>query len=729
MNCSKILYKFIYLLMIVNIAYSNSSVDNKQLEKISLQLQWLDQFQFAGYYIAKEKGFYKDVGLDVEIKKFNYDIVPVNEVVNKNATYGMGRSSLIINKSDGANIKILASIFQSSPIVLLATKESGIKTINDFIGKRVMTTKDTATTVSPRAMVNKKGVYKKDIIKLEHSFNIDDLINNKTDLMVSYISNEPYQLDKKGIEYTIFDPKDYGFDFYSDILFTSDDELFYHKDRANNFTQASIQGWEYAFENIEETVELILKKYNSQNKTKEALIYEANKLKELAYYKNSELGHIELNKMQRIYDIYNVMGFVNHKIDFDKFVVYSHKYKNNIDYVLILQIVVVVFILFLVVLYRQRLLKKSNIKLAKAIKKATLKLKRRNKKLKESLDGFEYLIDTAIESIAIFDENKNLVQMNKAGIEMFKFDNLKDAIGTNIENFIPQYESQKIATALKLEKLNQYEIDLKRKDGTIFPSLVAGRNIVRNNKKYRLTTVIDLSEIKQKDMMIEQQSKLALMGEMISMIAHQWRQPLNIIGAINMKVETKLDFQDTITAKDYAPISEDINTQLEFMSKTIDDFRSFFKTNKEKTNTTYEELINASLSIIGASIKSKHIELINEINCKCTIDVYFSEVTQVVLNIIKNAEDILLEKKINNPYIKLVTYQEGEKCILEIIDNGGGIPESIIDKIFDPYFSTKLEKHGTGLGLYMSQTIIEEHCGGKLSVCNKGDEVIFKIVL
>ena len=191
----------------------------KELEKVSLQLQWLDQFQFAGYYMAKERGFYKKAGLDVTLKKFNTKKIPVDEVLNKRATYGVGRSSLIIDRSKGKEIVLLASIFQSSPSVLISTKESGIKSIKDFIGKRIMITPDVLDTVAILAMGNREGVSISDMTAQEHSFNIDDLIDKKTDIYSAYISNEAFLLKQKGVKYNIFNPKDYGFDFYDDILF------------------------------------------------------------------------------------------------------------------------------------------------------------------------------------------------------------------------------------------------------------------------------------------------------------------------------------------------------------------------------------------------------------------------------------------------------------------------------------------------------------------------------
>jgi len=294
--------------------------DKGDFERVSLQLQWKHQFQFAGYYIAKEKGFYKDVGLKVEIKEFDFSIDTANEIKQNRATYGIGRSSLMIDEASVLDIVLLSAIFQSSPAVILATKSSNIKNINDFKNKRIMVTSDASNSVSIQAMINKQNINIDKMIKQKHSFNIDDLINNKTDLMLSYISNEPFVLEERGIEYTIFDPKDYGFDFYSDILFTSKNEINNHRQRAKNFNDASLKGWEYAFLNIEETVDIIFNKYNTQNKSKESLIFEAKKLKELAYYKTDKLGTIDIHKAQRIYDIYNVMGLTRNNIDINELI-------------------------------------------------------------------------------------------------------------------------------------------------------------------------------------------------------------------------------------------------------------------------------------------------------------------------------------------------------------------------------------------------------------------------
>ena len=228
---------------------------------------------------------------------------------------------------------------------------------------------------------------------------------------------------------------------------------------------------------------------------------------------------------------------------------------------------------------------------------------------------------------------------------------------------------------------------------------------------------------------ILQQSRLAQMGEMISMIAHQWRQPLTAISATTSNLNVKLMMGDKIDNDFLKKELNLIGDYSQHLSKTIDDFRGFFKDNKTKEITTLKQIVSGTLDIVQTSVENKNIKIITHFNCNEKLKTYSNEVKQVVLNIIKNAEDILIEKDVENPTITIEVLCDancsGQTLIIK--DNAGGIPEDIIDKIFDPYFSTKKEKDGTGLGLYMSKTIIEEHCGGKISVSNDDEGAVFKI--
>ncbi len=242
----------------------------------------------------------------------------------------------------------------------------------------------------------------------------------------------------------------------------------------------------------------------------------------------------------------------------------------------------------------------------------------------------------------------------------------------------------------------------------------------------RVQTEVEKNTIKDKQLIF--QSRLAQMGEMISMIAHQWRQPLAAISsaAIGLKLKTTLKKADDNLILE---ICEKIIYSSSHLSKTIDDFRDFYKSNKEKKDTTFSEIVDGVLSIVQASIKNKNISIDVELNFNDSIRSYPNEIKQVLMNLIKNAEDALSEVNVENPNILIRTYAKNEKAILEVCDNAGGIDKKIMEQIFDPYFSTKKAKDGTGLGLYMSKTIIEEHCNGKIYAYNDEFGAIFKIEL
>ena len=330
------------------------SAENK---KITLQLNWLNQFQFAGYYIAIEKGFYNDVGLDVDIKEFATNIDLVKSIKNADADFAIGRSSLLIEKINGEDIVGLGAIFQESPLMLLVKKDSNIKSVKDLKNKKIMITDDAGYSASILAMLSANGLNQNDYISMDHSFNIDDLINGKVDAMASYLSNEPIILKDKGIEYRVFHPKDYGFHFYSDILFTSSKFIKSNPKLTKDFYEASIKGWEYAFENSAETAEIIYKKYNTQNKSYIQLVKEGEVLKKLAYTNNEGFGYISKNRLENITNIFRLFGLVKNNFDEKDFI-----YEGNHNSMMVIEIskrsqklilisATLIFVIFLVIMY------------------------------------------------------------------------------------------------------------------------------------------------------------------------------------------------------------------------------------------------------------------------------------------------------------------------------------------------------------------------------------------
>lgn len=245
--------------------------------------------------------------------------------------------------------------------------------------------------------------------------------------------------------------------------------------------------------------------------------------------------------------------------------------------------------------------------------------------------------------------------------------------------------------------------------------------------KKEITEQVHLREkLANKEDIIISQSHHAAMGEMIGMIAHQWRQPLSVIamGANNLLIDIDLE---ELNQESTIEEAQSIIKQTEYLSKTIDDFRNFFRPNKEIEEVAVDEVISEANRIIGKSLEHKQITLLINHKTSYKVNTYSRELLQVFINIFKNAEEVLVEKRENNRYISIDITNDEENVITTISDNGGGINKKIIDKIFDPYFSTKNKKTGTGLGLHMSKTIIENHLNGTIKVYNIKDGTCFKI--
>ncbi|NLW92794.1 MAG: hypothetical protein GXY34_14495 [Syntrophomonadaceae bacterium] len=238
----------------------------------------------------------------------------------------------------------------------------------------------------------------------------------------------------------------------------------------------------------------------------------------------------------------------------------------------------------------------------------------------------------------------------------------------------------------------------------------------------------EFNERKNQEQLLVQNSKLAAMGEMIGMIAHQWRQPLSSISTVagNLQVYIDLDMYD----KDqFMALLSEINNHSQYLSNTINDFRHFFKPDNPQDEIMLHEVIDSTMGIIGKSLEYKNVCVINDCNFQNPILTYPNELMQVFLNILKNASDAFVDNETIEPRILIKGYEEEPYHIIEISDNAGGINDEVIERIFDPYFSTKGPGIGTGLGLYMSKMIVEEHCGGQLLVRNNDEGACFIIKL
>ena len=287
------------------------------------------------------------------------------------------------------------------------------------------------------------------------------------------------------------------------------------------------------------------------------------------------------------------------------------------------------------------------------------------------------------------------------------------------------------------EKLDSYFDFLSGKNEDIEDVIINSNDelgklskVVNANIQVAKKLHLEKEENYKKDLQLLEQAKMASMGEMIANIAHQWRQPLSAISSSSSgaKVQYKMGMLED---EEFEHAMDTITEKTHYLSETINTFRDYIKENKEVATVEIQERIDVSIHIVESVLHDKSIKLINEVDYKQKVKMTIPkcELSQVIINIMNNAKDILVENNTPNPWVKISTNIENNIMKIEIEDNGGGIPEDILPKIFDPYFTTKHKSQGTGLGLHMSQRIVVESLHGKLYAQNTVNGAKFVIEL
>ncbi len=423
---------FFVLILLLSNLFSFGTPLNKspKNQKIKLQLKYFHQFQFAGYYAAVHKGFYADAGLSVELIEGG-TINSINKVLNGEADYGVAANDLLIERLNNKPIVLLASIFQSSPSIFICLKESNIHTAHDLINKKIMLL-DEYRDPELMAIFYEEGIQINDINRITTTYNINDLINGKTDALNAYSTNEPFYLEEKNIPYTIISPKTYGIDFYGDCLFTSEKEIANNPERVESFLKASKKGWEYALKNQDEIIDLILAEYSS-NITRQHLEFEANQIKKLILNEYVEIGHINPGRWENIAEICSKMGMISKNYDLTGFIYQPETYNTPKWLKWLLGIATSLSAIVIAISYYLFFFNKQ---LQKAVAKQTSKLSRKNIELqneiserirtaaalKQSEKRFREMIENLPSGAILVEEDESLFT-NKKAFEITGFTN------------------------------------------------------------------------------------------------------------------------------------------------------------------------------------------------------------------------------------------------------------------------------------------------------------------
>jgi len=345
-----------------------------------------------------------------------------------------------------------------------------------------------------------------------------------------------------------------------------------------------------------------------------------------------------------------------------------------------------------------------------------------NQKQKQEIENnlkiSKELLDSSIGAMFIFD-NDICTKCNNEAVDLLGYKSKKAILNHHIFDIFPDVTEQhkKYLTDDSVE--HYFEDTIKSKNSNVYDVQIKEKNISIDNKVVKIVSVIDVTAVKRDEKIVSQQTKMASMGEMIGNIAHQWRQPLNAIsvaaGGIKLNYEFEMeDREETIAELD------NIIENTKFLSSTIESFQNFLKVNKVTTKFNIESTCKKTIAVINANLKLNDIIIIEDYHSTALVDGVENELMQVFLNIINNAADILKTSPISEmkKYIKISIKEDKDTIFISFQDTGNGIPKNIINKIFEPYFTTKHQSQGTGLGLYMTHQIIEK-MGGNIKVENK----------
>ncbi|MEA3290630.1 MAG: ABC transporter substrate binding protein [Campylobacterota bacterium] len=336
----------------------------------------------------------------------------------------------------------------------------------------------------------------------------------------------------------------------------------------------------------------------------------------------------------------------------------------------------------------------------------------RTQNLENERNKIKTFLDATMEAIFI-SKNGICVDVNKSAVEIFGYDSKENMIGKKLLDFVSPESHNIVQQKLKDHDSKPYEGIVSKNDKSKFTAYIRGLNV--DNTDLRISSVIDITHLKQ----LESQSKHAAMGEMIGNIAHQWRQPLSVISSASTGILIKKEY-GLLDDSELESLCSQIDENAQYLSQTIDDFRDFIKGDTKPVSFNLKNDTDSFIKLMESNIKNNHIHIILDIQEDIELKGFPNELIQCFINIFNNSKDAFHQNEINEDerFIFITQKMTENTAMISFKDNAGGIPEDIIAKIFEPYFTTKHESQGTGLGLHMSYNLIVNHMQGTIEVFN-----------
>lgn len=708
-------------------AYAEENSNNNDLKHVTIKLHWQHQFQFAGIYAAKEKGFYRQAGLDVEILTgFNH---PYEEIENGNVNFGVSGTGIVMEYMKGRPFVALGATFQSSPYVWLVTADSGIYSAADFVGKTI-TRQSEADDLTAIFLQQHVDTSKINFVSPTKS-DISNLIRGRVDGITAYISNEPFFLQEQNEPYRVIAPQDYGIDFYSDILFTSQTFIDKQPEIVDAFREATYKGWTYTAEHQQEIIDLVLEKYNTQNKSPAHVRYEAEQLLRLSLYPTVEFGHITVSRWKQIADTYQALGVSTTQRDLDEFI-----YTEPDNEVLLFKwLVLFLGSLSLVIIFFYLLKRHHNRILTQEIQDKTESIKQEltnrsalETKAKQESLRLQTLLDTTIDSVITIDSNGIIVSFNKASSKLYGY-KPEEIIGQNITELMPASyrDMHKLGMARYLSTNESHiigspvQVDGLHKNGSLFPIELTISHFKWDDKHFFTGIARDISKQKaeQKALIqakLEAERANKAKSEFLSAMSHELRTPLNgILGFSQLLLSDKNPGPSEQQTHQIQQIIESGEHLLNLINDVLE--LSKIESGNIQLSTEHiaiNNIFDACLPMLETMAKNHDVTITLPEQTNTVVIADLTKLKQVFINLVSNA---IKYNKAGGQVIITTRLLPQNGCLkLTITDTGQGISASKQADVFTAFERLGQEYaniEGSGVGLSISKRLIEA-MGGKI---------------
>ncbi|RMD78263.1 MAG: response regulator [Lentisphaerae bacterium] len=706
-----LLYLLVSLLYLAFPTSSRPAPDKP--ERVVLQLKWKHQFQFAGYYAALAKGYYRDAGLHVHIREGWPGIQVADEMLAGHADFGVDMPNMLIEYQKGKPIVALAAIFQHSPEALFLRKDSNIHNPQQLIGKKVMLRPHGNAEI--KAMFLHEGVDISRMTIVKHTWDIRDLVEGRVDAFAGYLTDRPFMLQQMGVEYQVIKPISYGIDFYGDCLFTTKKQVTNHPERVKRFLKASLKGWEYAMAHPDEIIDLIRSQYN-RNLPRKVLEFEAQAMQQLMLPKFIEIGHMNPGRWRHIGKTFVSLGMLPPNWSLDGFL-YQPKgpgipphWRRMIQFSAI-GFVVLLGVLILFIFFNRQL--------KRMVAKRTCELE-------EERRFIHSIFDILPGVFYVFDDHNQLILYNENLKKLSGFSE-DEILQRTPEDWFEGEDREIMNRAIReLERTGKtyVEAQISFSSGKV-PYSFAATRFEREGKPYWAGIGLDISRIKKLEHQLQQSQKMEAIGKLAGGIAHDLNNVLTSI----------LGYSEMLLADHNLPadIRRKINIIFSAGERSANLVRQILAFSRKQILQKKPEnlhLIIEEMNKMLARTLGEHIRIHTALNASNPmINADRTQIEQVILNLAVNARDAMPKGGTLTIETETLTKEGGSFLLLAISDTGHGIPSAIRDRIFEPFFTTKEVGRGTGLGLSTVYGIIEQHQGRIHLYSEEGKGTVFKIYL